>query len=392
MKDIFPFLIIAISVTLFFTTNQFFDGYLKSPTSLGREIQSNKDSLYHFNITSKAPFKFRVLFPMIVSSSYHLVAKKDDTELFYNVYKFWSALFYVLSTLVFFYLLRTLNFTESWSFFGTMIFLFMPAMMLAFTVPVHTREDTLAYLIFFLGLIFISKEKFWQLLFLSVIGAFCRETLLLLPLLYFLFSTDTLFKRGVVLAIPIVLWLLFRYLNKESYDYLEGLRWNMANPIQVIGFLFIAFGFQWLPLVHAVFNRNFSFRANDRTSFFYKSSVLVFFMILVSTFLGGIFNEIRLLYLLAPWMVIFTLNYFLRNLKTLRTQLSIHNYQIYIFVVFGIILYLLLWSPFNLQEVVKPGKFKVPYSVWLNVFLIHAAMVVAMLPFFLKNPFQTKNR
>lgn len=391
MKYLFPILIVISSFSLFTITNNYFDGYLRSSISLGREIQANADSLYRFNISSKAPFKFRILFSSIVSGSYNLIAGEENSDLFFRVYKFWSGVFYVLATLFFYYLLRP-NYSKALSLAGALFFLIMPPMMLAFTVPVHTREDTLAYVILFVGLILIVRQKFLSLLIVSILGAFCRETLLLLPLLYFIFSSEKWLKKIIILFAPIGCWLLFRFLNQESYDYMEGLRWNISNPIQVVGFLFITFNVLWLLLVGSLFRKRMPDRSNVFLSFFFRSFSTVFVLILISTFFAGIFNEIRLLYLLAPWVIILSLEYIENNWNKLLDRFSLRYYQIYTLLIFLLVLYLQFSMPIPLDKLVDPGKFSVPYSLWFRVSLIYVGLFIIAVPAVFSISFLTKNR
>src|SRR5690606_20034412 len=113
---------------------------------------------------------------------------------------------------------------------GSVIFLLMPPMLLAFTLPVHTREDTLAYTLLFLGLIAMLNEKLWLFLFIAVVGVVTRETLLLLPLLYFVFVKDSNWTRKLLISgLPVLLWIFVRlFWSPETYDVWEGLKWNLS--------------------------------------------------------------------------------------------------------------------------------------------------------------------
>jgi hypothetical protein len=380
MKYLFPILLVISSLSVFIITNKTLNGYLNSPTSLGIEIQSHPDSLYNFNIASKAPFKFRVLFSLIVDTSYDLLKKNEENStLFFLVYKFWSGFFFVWATVLFYFLVR-LNYSAELSFTGALLFLSMPPMLLAFTVPVHTREDTLAYAIFFLGLILILQKRFWPLLILSILSAFCRETLLLLPLLFFIFSNEKWQKRTIILFIPIACWLLFRLFNQEHYDYLEGFRWNVLNPIQVVGFLFITFNVLWLFFFGSLFKKHTSSGSNVFLSFFYRSFFIVFILIILSTFLGGIFNEIRLLFLLAPWIIILSLEFIKNNRNKLLNYFSLFSFQLYLLMVFLLVFYLQFFMPLPLNKIVVPGKFSVPYDIWFRVSFIYIGLFLIALP------------
>ena len=381
MKYVFVGLIVIISLIVFTVSNTYLRGYLDTPGSLAVEIQSPADSLYNYTISTKAPFKFRILFPLLVTASYQSITNSSNADLFFTIYKFWSAVFYVLAALLFYYLLR-LNYNRTWSFTGVLLYLFTPAILLAYTVPVHTREDTLGYAIFFAGLILIQKQHYWGLLSLSILGAFCRETLLLLPLLYFLFTSAKPLYKGVILFIPIALWLLYRLLHREHYDYLEGFRWNVSNVEQVVGFLFIVFNLLWLSALGGLLKWR-SLHSTSFVSFFFKSFFVALPLVLLSTFFGGIFNEIRLLHLLCPWIIIFSLEYMKNNYVALIKFFSLRSFQFYIVVIFLMVIFLGYVIPPKLNEFVSPGKFDVPYVLWLSVSLVYVGLFLIAVPVFI---------
>lgn len=382
----FVVLIIGISSIQFFVTNRFFEGSLDSKQSLAREIRTNSDSLDQYKLVSEVPFKFRVLFPAIVKSSVAVLNGGDRNSTFYRVYLFWSLIFYVASTIAFFFLLTSIHFKPAWSFAGVLFFLLQPPMLLAFTVPVHTREDTLAYLILFLGLTFLVNNQRLLFLTISIVGVFCRETLLLLPLLYLVFSKDRLQGRVLFFLIPVCIWLAFRVMMWEPYDAMEGLKWNWDNPAQVMGFLFITFNILWIPFGISILRpKKKDVLVYPEQRFFYRSAVFTIVVLLVTTYLGGIFNEIRLLYLFSPWIIIVTLNYLATNNLELKKIIWSTRYVSFIvvsFVVFSILIYLFLshW-----EKIYEAGKFDVPYHIWIVFSSIYLFLFIVLLPAFLKN-------
>jgi hypothetical protein len=382
-RSIFFLLIVLIASLEFFVSNEYLKGYLRSDEYLAKEIKTPLDSVYEYKIADEAPFRYRLLFSTIVTGTHDLLYDDKDAQGFYVSYKFWSIFFYVLSACAFFWLLIQCGFTDTLSFAGTMIYLLLPPMVMAYTLPVHTREDTAAYTLFFVGLGLLIKEGRWAFFVVSLLGVVTRETLLLLPLTYFFFGRDERLARKMAITfLPLVLWILVRlFSGGDKYDMWEGLRWNLDNPGQVIGFSFITFNFLWLSfLVHfSFFKRNTHFISAD-LRFFYRSSIFVFVVIFTTTFLGGIFNEVRLLHLFSPWMVIFFLdcirNYSVPIMNTFGTK----YYWLYAagaFIFCGILLYFTLR---NREDIIEPGKYAVPYDQWIIFSVCYIFVLLLFIP------------
>src|SRR5690606_40721261 len=117
----------------------------------------------------------------------------------------------------------------------------------------------------------------------ACLGVLCRETLLLLPLLYFFWGKNTWVNRFIMAGIPGILWLSLRLImGHDEYDVWLGLKWNLDNPEQVVGFLFITFSVCWLPFLFNVIGFSKGNTVNDvnrrfffRTAWFSLSVILV---------------------------------------------------------------------------------------------------------------------
>lgn len=380
---IYGLLICAIAALLFYFSNYQLKGYLRSEVSLAKEVKTPLDSIDQYRIADEAPFKYRLLFPSFVKASYNLLFGPGDVQGFYQVFKFWSLVFYMTSALAMFFLLRSVSFSDNYSLAGALIFLFLPPMLVAFTLPVHTREDTLAYSIFFIGLMLLVQEKRWHFLLVCIPAVLTRETLLLLPLLYFFFSKDDLFiRRFFIAGVPGVLWLSVRLLlGHDEYDMWEGLKWNLANPEQVIGFLFITFNICWIPfLLHLLFFKKSIATASPGIGFFYRSSIFTLAVILITTFIGGIFNEIRLLYLFSPWMIILLLDFVRSNMDIFRAIFMKKTYWLY--AAFSLIFcaVMLYFVSLYQDKIIVPGKWAVPYGQWIVLFVCYVFVMLLFMP------------
>ena len=386
-RSTYLILICVFAGVLFFITNEYLRGYMRTPENLVREVKSPVDSIYVYKITSEAPFKYRLLFPAVIKASYDVAFEHPSPSGFYQTYRFWSWLFYITSAMAMFYLLDRVGFPLKYSLAGTFTFLLLPAMLLAFTLPVHTREDTLAYTLLFLGLAFLVEERRIAFLGISLLGALTRETLLLLPLLYFFFSNDeNWIRRFVIAGLPGIVWLSLRLIiGQEKYDYWEGLRWNLDNPEQVIGFIFVTFNLCWIPfLLHLIFYGKTLKAEPRRLRFFYRTSLFTLAILFITTFVGGIYNEIRLLYLFSPWIIIIFIDFLWKNSDTIKTAMDSKFYWLYALLAAGFCAAVLYVISMYQERIIVPGKYNVPYDQWIVVTVVYFFLVLLFLPFCIK--------
>lgn len=383
-ERIFLLLLVIVAVLTFYVSNDVLSGYLRREISARDFANGDINALDYYEITTRPPFKYRILFSSIVKASFYATKEADDVEGYYVTYKAWSLVFFVTSVLAAFFLLRKLDFSAVYSFAGSLIFLLMPPMLLAYTTPVHTREDTLAYTILFTGLIFLVREHRVAFFVTAILGALTRETLLLLPLLYLFYGKDdNILRRLLISGAPVILWVSVRFIiGVEKYDMWEGLKWNVRNPEQVIAFLILTFNFAWLPFLLHLFNyrRGLENSAGTPKQFFYRSSVFSLFVILFTTFIGGIYNEIRLLFLFAPWILVILIDFIQSNKAELKILVAKPGYWIYATaVIVGgagfIYLFLQNWTQF-----IQPGKYKISYELWLVTMVAYMALALLFFP------------
>jgi hypothetical protein len=375
-------LLVVIAIVQFHISNYFFKGYLRSETFLAKEIKTPLTKIEEYKIVEEPPFKYRILFPALVKGT-HAVVFDGDTDRFFTSYWLLSLLFYVTSALSLYALLIVCGFSETYSFAGGLIFLLLPAMLFAFTLPVHSREDTLAYTLLFLGLNALITRKRILFLGLCILGVLVRETLLLLPLLYLLFAKDENIPRRLFIGIaPAICWICLRiFMRPESYDMWQGLRWNVNNVEQVIGFSFITFNVLWLPFILHVwfYRRHLNYTASD-LRFFYRSSVFTLAIVFVTTFLGGIFNEIRLLYLFAPWMIVISLNFWKNYSSCIISSIQTRWFAAYSLFLVTLCAGILVVTLDHRETLIPPGRFAVPYDQWVFAAIVYLLFFLASIP------------
>jgi hypothetical protein len=375
------FVLIVVSCITFFVSNNLLDGTLKNTGNLSGEIKSPPDSLYRWNIRNEAPFKYRILHRIIVSGSYQALSQqRDNNLLFFKVYQTYAWLFHTGAILLFYYFLLLLG-LKNYSLAGAILFALLPPMLLAYNVPVHTREDTLAYCILLAGLIAILKNQLGWVLILSVIGVLCRETLLFIPLIYLLYDRQQkLLMRVFVIVVSLASFGFLRwYFGLNPYDFAEGFNWNVRHPDQVIGFLYISFGFLWVPFIISLL-RNTEKPASIQ--FIHRSGWGALAIILVTTFLGGIFNEIRLLYLLAPWIITLSLNYCNEIKDDFNAIFSSKKYLVFVgvsgVITVGICLLILAYQ----ESFLHSSKYGISYPKWIIATCVQVFLTIITCPLF----------
>jgi len=356
---------------------------LASKKSFAREIQSPVDNLMKWELGNKPPYKYRALFRWIVKGSWTIMFKGNNDRL-YHIYIFWNFIFLAGTVFLLNHFLNILGFSQNYSIFGSLLFLACPAIFMAFSLPVHTREDFLGYFLLTLGLIFTVKKKLITMTLVAVLGVFCRETLLILPF-YFLFFSDTpkFYKRILIAAIPIIVWVCFRIIyGLESYDYWEGFRWNLENLEQVAGFFFITFGALWLPFFVNLLKLKTLCREVNNAGFrsLLKASPWVLSLVFVMTFLGGIFNEIRLMFLIFPWVIPLSLLFFRKYYGFIKIYFTQRNYMIFIVILSTFTIYAIIWSLHNFEYYLESSKYNIPFQQWIIVALVNLFFMIAFSP------------
>jgi hypothetical protein len=374
-------ILILIGTASFSISNFLLNGSLNNTQNLSGELKSPPDSLYLWKIANEPPFKYRVLHKTIVSTTYKLIAgHRDNNETFFLVYKLMSFFFHVAAIIAFYFFLAQSGLMAN-AFLGALLFSIMPPLMLAYNVPVHTREDTLAYILLTLGLLSIIRNKVGPIITLAILGILCRETLLLLPFVNLFFNyRQSIFMRLFIAAVSAGMFLLLRlYFGMEYYNHWEGLQWNIRNLDQVLGFGFISFGFLWLPFFISFVERD----SKIANQLIYDSRLSVLFLIILTTFIGGIFNEIRILYFLAPWVISIALNHYCENKIEILLTIQTKRFQLYAISIFIIIAAATAYAVLKVRNYVS-SKYDIPFETWIIATTIQLYLALASIPYFLK--------
>jgi hypothetical protein len=377
-------IIIAVLSTVLFFLNQYaFEGYIQNKERLAKELQSTSMNLSEWELSNKPPFKYRVLFPMIVKNiSKILPGSASANQKFYWSYLFFSWLFFISTSCMFYLLLMKIFQSNSLAFLGVLLHLSMAPIVFAYTLPVHTREDQMAFLFLLSAIYFLYDKKYILYLIIACIGVFVRETLLLLPFLVLLFAKLSLLRKLILSGLPLLIWIIYRWLiGTEPYDFWLGLNWNLSNPIQLILFGFLSFTYLW---PHLIFSFRIKQNQYDNLGLFTNKAVLLALcMIISTTLLFGIFNEIRLLYLIFPWMIIACLRIIEKH-RNLWIEFLKNKYVLICSLI--LVLIIMFSTPFIsdlVQNTLGNSQYGVPYGLWVVTFLLYLIPTILSLIFYL---------
>jgi hypothetical protein len=265
---------------------------------------------------------------------------------------------------------------------------------MAFSWPVHTREDTLGYIILLAGLGAIVRNKPLTVLAFSLLGVLCRETLLIIPFVYLFFSHYQKRSTRILIAgVPIIVFLLVRVFVEVDDYYgsgpFAGLAWNLNNYRQVVGFIFITFGAFWIPFI-------FSFgdkvpAGNERLNIMINSAPYAFLLIFCSTLLVGIFNEIRLLFLAFPWVITLSLWSFTEHQRSIKGFIKNRYYKFYLIILSLSIIVLTRFVLGNFAEYYGGSEYNIPFDAWIMVAVGNIYFTLIVLPIYTGFLLKSKN-
>lgn len=281
---------------------------------------------------SEAPFKYRVLFHGAVDACAELtrLVVADDLRAYWLSLMLVSALSFALALLALSRLLASLGISAERRAIGLMLWFLLPPIHQAYALPTQTKEDFLAYALFFFGITALLERRYGTLIALSLLCALTRETLLLMPALYVVAAPrgEGFLRRLGPLAVALALHMWLRFaLGFGGYDVLM-LSENLASlPILLVS-IALALGSGWLGIalslgpalsgtfaqLRALIGRapslaHSAVRPSEtseraRGDRFFALLPWVLLALVPAHLLLGRIQEIRISALLAPWAVV----------------------------------------------------------------------------------------
>jgi hypothetical protein len=367
--------LLTLACAIIFAINYRSPGsYLGNDRLLARELRSPVDSVYLWRLADDVPFKYRMLFAGTVLGTWAIWRNDaNDNASFKLIYRALVFICFTLAVLTFYLLLKTMEFDTGWSLGGAIIYLLLPPMSMAFTYPVHTKEDLLGFVLLNTGLISFFRKNDLLFFIACILGAFCRETLLILPFIYLLYSDRPIILRIVFIVVPTLIFIGIRFIyGFQSYDILGmGFFRNVEFFFQSLAFLFMSFNVLWILFFFSLMKKRELLSNNQKMML--NMSRIVFTLILITAFLGGRIMELRLIFLVAPWVIV-------SSLIVLRSQweLMLETVRRQSFLWLNLISAGLVLIAHILIFQVRPQTVDIMKPVWWGILFLscHASLVL----------------
>jgi hypothetical protein len=342
---IFSLITLVFAVNVLARTNT----YISSPDRLVNALVRRVGQIPSWTVWGEKleqPFPNRVLFRFL----YVGVARAFGLGPF-GVWAEFVALNYALSLaqafVLYFYCARTLALPRAVAALSVGLVHLSFTHVFAFEYPVYVIEDLLAYLLLLGGLTALSERKHRLFLACLVLGVLTRETLLILLVVYWLHSRDSLVPKAVAAVLGVAAFAAPRLLlGNMVYNPLQvSLSINLQRPVEALIFVFATFGVLWWTILLAWReNRWLIGTPLDRSI-----AIWAVILILIASLVGGRLRETRLVFLAFPWIVIPSAAYLVdqfERLKRARVVPAQLRLAVPVFVISGLALgVLVLLSP-----------------------------------------------
>jgi hypothetical protein len=338
----------------------------------------------------EAPFRYRVLGKLPVWAAWNLVGKAGGSGSFYIIYLIWSFLCLGAAVIALYSFLRLLlrdleGEGGKLSLFGCLLFLSAPPVLFAYKFPLHTSpNDFLGYFLTVLGVSMVIRERPGRMSLVSCLAALCRETTLVVPLVYLLFSRDSWRRRMVLSLLPVAVLAAVRVVWWSAYRPLEGLSYNLAYPIEAFAFLFLLFGPLWVPALAGL--REPILRTDAHRRDLAGTLPCVSILLVVFTVLFGRIREIRILFILFIYAIPLALVRLAGCRERIRRLTRSFRYWLYVLVAAVFVLLLHANAPAaSIEEGIAIfGKLRHFYGGygrgWVNETAIYLFAALAVIP------------
>lgn len=310
---------VVLLVTCVFALNVFVrsDTYVSSPDQLATALVPRIGQAPGWNIWGKGleqPFPNRVLFRFLYIGVAR-VLNLGPVGIWVEFVAFNYLLTLAEAFLLYFFCARTLRLSRGAALLSVALVQLSFTHVFAFEYPVFVIEDVLAYVFLLGGLMALSKRNTFWFQVCVVLGVLTRETLLILLVVYFLYSHDSLLRKGIAAAPGLLAFALPRLLlGNAAYDPLAvSLAVNLQRPAEAAVFVFAAFGVLWLAILFAWREDLLSGTPLSRTI-----GITAVVLILIASVIGGRLRETRLVFLAFPWIVVPSVAYVVSQFGRLR--------------------------------------------------------------------------
>jgi hypothetical protein len=304
------YLLALFLVVVVFSVNVHGWGALASPWALVAELHGTRDAPASWHMGEEVPYCYRWLFRALVLSAIRIVPGGTSPEGFYSVFVAASGATLFLAAIAFEQLLRELGHTSRWRRLGLGLFFAGFPIVFAYDMPIHTREDFLAYGCVALELVWVARDRPWLLALTGAAAANVRETtaLGLLPYLFVASrSRATRFAAVTPAFLAMAAVHVLRAPARAGVLPPQGITTNLAAPGESLLYLFASFGALWVLAAIRLVERRSQGQRDGILG--WPQAAFAIGLALVTYVFLGMMRECRIVYVAAPWVVGLSLEY-----------------------------------------------------------------------------------
>lgn len=279
---------------------------VSSPARLEEELwigQPGMQPMY-----DQPPFRYRLLFRAVVDAVTAALGGGEQGftrggPVFWQAFLLASAVAWLLALAGVRALLHTVG-LRGWQLaVGAIAFVAAFPVVHAYGFPTHTREDPLAYACMAWGLVFWLRGALVPFVLTAMVGVATRETLLTLAIVHVVNGPAPQRWRRLLHIAPIVAVVIAVRLGMgwRRHSLASSLD-NLQSWKETVLCLGLAFGCLWPHALQALDARAPAAEPLRRLQGTWR---LVLPLTLASVLVGGIMREMRLMFLVAPWALVF---------------------------------------------------------------------------------------
>ncbi|MBL9077794.1 MAG: hypothetical protein JNL08_09830 [Planctomycetes bacterium] len=283
---------------------------VSSPQQLDEQLWIGVDGLEP--MYSEPPFRYRVLFRSIVEVVALVLggpahASTVGGREFWLAFLLVSAAAWGAALAALRWLLREVGFTGWQLTLGLLAFVSAFPVVHAYGFPTATREDPLGYACLAAGLVFWLRRQVVPFVLVAMAGVATRETLLTLPIVWIVVGPWRGIGVRALQMLPVAATVVGvrLFLSFELYSLANSLD-NVLSWKETLLCSLLAFGWMTPPAVRALAARPIA-PEHAPLERLHRAWRLVLPVTIATVLVGGIVREMRLLFLVAPWPIVFAL-------------------------------------------------------------------------------------
>lgn len=282
-------------------------GAVSSPARLEEELWIRQPGLQP--MYDQPPFRYRILFRTVVDAVTAALGGGEQGythggPVFWQAFLLVSVVAWLLALAGVRALLQTVGLRGWQTALGAIAFVAAFPVIQAYGFPTHTREDPLAYACMAWGLVFWLRGALLPFVLTAMVGVATRETLLTLAIVHVVNGPLRELWRRLLHTAPIALVAVAVRLGMgwERHSLASSLD-NLHSWKETVLCTVLAFGCLWPHALLALRARVPAVEPLSRR--LQDTWRIVLPLTLASVLVGGIMREMRLMFLIAPWALVF---------------------------------------------------------------------------------------